>query len=61
MDGQPVTMPMHCTHCLHPVRVRYRPSSRDQQTERNCPYCNQAQTFTLKGKVLAVEKADDRL
>lgn len=61
MDGQHVSLPMHCTSCLHPVRVRYRPADRDHQTERPCPYCNELQVFTLRGTVLVVEKADDRL
>ena len=60
MDGQPVTLPLHCTNCLQPVRVRYRRANHDHQTERHCPYCGESQTFTLKGTVLAVEKADDR-
>jgi NAD-dependent SIR2 family protein deacetylase len=61
VDGQPITLPLHCTHCLQPVRVRYRPANHDHQTERRCPYCDQPQIFTLKGTVLVVEKADDRL
>jgi hypothetical protein len=60
VDGQPVILPLHCTTCLHPVRVRYRPSSTDHQTKCPCPYCGEPQIFTLKGKVLVVEKAEDR-
>jgi hypothetical protein len=43
------------------VRVQYRRELRDRQSECRCPYCGVTQIFTLKGAVLKVERADDRV
>jgi DNA-directed RNA polymerase subunit RPC12/RpoP len=61
MDGQPVILPLHCTHCLQPVRVQYRRELRDRQSECRCPYCGEMQIFTLRGSVVRVDRADDRV
>jgi DNA-directed RNA polymerase subunit RPC12/RpoP len=60
MDGRIVTLPLHCTHCLQPVRVQYQREVRDRKTECRCPYCGERQFFTLRGSVVRVDRAEDR-
>jgi hypothetical protein len=46
---------------LQPVRVQYRRELRDRQSECRCPYCGEMQIFTLRGSVVRVDRADDRV
>ena len=57
----PVTLPLHCTACLNPVRVIFRPDhGHEKFSLYTCPYCVKEVRILLSGDVLSVHRADDR-
>ena len=56
-----VTLPLHCTSCLAPVRLTYRSKSgHDGMSVYTCPYCQQDIPIHLPGEILTVARDEAR-